>query len=516
MSGFSKSLRCVAILVCGLLPSAGDSVFGQSTAWAPSRSATRPGTSAVTQAYDAPTPDWQRRPARYAVEATSHSAMSTQYNAAARYDTPERYDSSVRTARSPVRSNGYRTSNHQRIAYDVELNPGEQLVGQPTMSEGQSGAPKASAPRAGGSSSEFLPTPDGVSSTGNRFAPQGEVIHEGPHGGEEGNFDPGFDYENGNYEFEGNLPGSCTSCGDGNCGSCTGGVCHRDEWGDPTRCPDCGYYGYHRIGCGRVAMCLNNCLGPLVREWSIFAGTQGFKGPIDGGLNGNFGFNEGFNLAGPIIPWPRCGLGYQVGARWAQSNLSGTPFGTSSREQAFLTAGFFHRAYRNCGFQWGVAYDWMSDNYFDKDTFAQVRTELSYLLPSGHELGFLGMFGVKNTLPPNTLEQADQYNAFYRYTTEYGGQGRVWAGMTSHSLGIFGCDFRVPMSNRFDMVGGFNYIIPNDGANGNGQGGNIQESWGLAMNLVWYVGRTKKGIHNTPFRPLFNVADNNVMMLERP
>ena len=67
-----------------------------------------------------------------------------------------------------------------------------------------------------------------------------------------------------------------------------------------------------------------------------------------------------------------------------------------------------------------------------------------------------------------------------------------------------------------EMVGGFNYIMPNDGNQGAGlNGGFTQESWGLAMNLVWYVGRPKAGVHNTPFRPLFNVADNNVMMFER-
>ena len=111
----------------------------------------------------------------------------------------------------------------------------------------------------------------------------------------------------------------------------------------------------------------------------------------------------------------------------------------------------------------------------------------------------------------NQLQLVNQYNLFYRYTSSYGSQARFWGGITNNNLGIAGADFRVPMSNRLDLVGGFNYIVPH---NGNTNNGFLQESWNLEMNMVWYFGRRRDGVHNTPFRPLFNVADNGTMMFQ--
>lgn len=512
-----------ALAAVGLSSALVGTAVGQGTQWAPSRTTVRPERSAGYEQDFAPR--WQQTPMQSYEEPLPAQREPIQPS---RNALPTRGERPVRTAQITVpittqNSSGRATT--RRLAYDVELQPGEQLVGETRVVEGGSST--------GGKSTgelpplraktETVPVPDGISSrnSGSKSssAPirEGEIIYEGhgPFPGHDGDMhlDPGFSFEHGEPGFEdGHVGGSCC---DG-CNSCTGGRV-RDEWADPSQCPDCGYFGYHRPGCGRVAMCLDNCLGPLVREWSIFAGSQGFKGPLDGGLNGNFGFNEGFNLAGPLIPFPRVGLGYQVGARFAHSDLSGTtPFGlnTASRDQSFVTVGLYHRAYRGCGFQFGVAYDWLTDNYVRKTTYGQVRAETSFLHSSGHEIGFYGAFGTKTNVG-QPFQQADQYNFFYRYTTEFGGQGRVWGGFTGNDAGIFGTDFRVPMSNRFDFVGGFNYIIPNNGNQANPPGA-VQESWGLSLNIVWYVGRGKRGIHNTPFRPLFNVADNNVMMLEQP
>lgn len=432
--------------------------------------------------------------------------------------------------------------------YGIELRQGEQIVGQPTIKEGGPAGPTTPSPTG---TPETLPSPDSVS--GRR---QPGTVHEGPvfqdggvfsegggfhdgtvipgdgylhdeHGhGDEYSVDPGFDYHGG-------------GCASGNCG---GGFV-ADEWADPVRCPDCGFYGYHRPGCGRVAWCLYNCVGPLIREWSIFSGSQGFKGPVDLGRNGNFGFNQGVNLAGPIIPFPRCGIGYQAGARFTQTNLVGNPFGSGTRSQTFLTFGLFHRASRvpcghGCGhegcsdgifrgqspdgtanqysgWQWGVAYDWLTDNYYTKDTLAQVRGELSFVFRSGNELGAWITQGTKsdfnNAFPTLLLNPADQYAFFFRHTRPTGSQGRIWGGFTGQSLGLVGMDFRVPISNRFDFTGGMNYNIPTGGQNANSQ---TRESFGIGMNLVFYFGRPPRGTHNTPFRPLFNVADNNSFMLD--
>jgi hypothetical protein len=420
-------------------------------------------------------------------------------------------------------------ADHQFLAdYNIRLAEGEKIVGQPKITERGPAGGGLPTQVPSSTAGEVIPVPDdlsGQSTTGPSMGKtQGDYFQDGKtifehdghdHGGEiiheDGvSLDPGMEFEH---------RGGCSDCLDG---SCSSGVCHHDEWADPPRCSECGLYGSHRIGCGHVARCLNNCLGFLFKEASVFGGTQAYKGPLDLGINGNFGFNEGFNLGGALIPFPRCGLGYQVGARWTQSDLSGTVFNSSAREQVFLTAGLFHRAYRGHGLQWGVAYDWLTDNFYQKHTVAQIRTEFSFLHSCGHEFGFAGNFSAKDddvtfdilglALVNAPVVPTDMYTLFYRHTTRYGGQGRLWGGATDQSLAIIGADFRVPMSNRCDLVGGFNYILPDEGQDNNGS---ADESWNLSMNIVFYFGRTKEGIHNTPFRPLFNVADNGNVMMQR-
>lgn len=485
----ARSNWLILAVACSLVV-VDSTAFGQGTQWTPTRSSSRPERGVVADRVEPAT--WQNSPA------------------------PTRNDSGVRTVQGTIplearsRSSSRSSGNTQRLSYNVQLKQGERLVGEPTVVES---TPPANSLPPMRPHSEVVPRPDNVSTPSyGHYQQDGDVVHDGLVGQGDIQLDPGFSYEDGVIHEGG---GGCTSCN--SCNGCDDTSCWsstRDPWADPIRCPECGTFGYHRPGCGRVAMCLDRCLGPLVREWSVFAGSQGFKGPMDNGQNGNFGFNEGFNLAGPVIPFPRCGLGYQVGARFAQSNLSGSGNNTASRDQAFVTAGLYHRAYRNCGFQWGIAFDWLTDNYVQKFTYSQIRAEASLLHVRGHELGFWGAFGTQSNLVA-PLVQASQYNLFYRYTTENGSQGRGWIGITGRNEVILGSDFRVPMSNRFDFVGGFNYIVPNNGPQAVPNGAQ-QESWGLSMNLVWYVGRPRAGIHNTPFRPLFNVADNNVMMLERP
>lgn len=42
----------------------------------------------------------------------------------------------------------------------------------------------------------------------------------------------------------------------------------------------------------------------MLRDLTVFGGVHGFKGPLDQGRNGNFGFHEGVNLGGPLgDPW---------------------------------------------------------------------------------------------------------------------------------------------------------------------------------------------------------------------
>ena len=165
-----------------------------------------------------------------------------------------------------------------------------------------------------------------------------------------------------------NPPGrsmAAASCGQGD-GEGAGG------------CGDCGSCD----GCAADGRCdfgwevFDGCCGPFMRGLSVFGGVDGFKGPLDrGNANGNFGVNEGLNLARPLgDPW---GCGYQIGANFVQSDFSGASVFTDNglslnapfRKQYFATAGIFRRACgRGC--QWGIAYDFLHDIYLRQRQFA--------------------------------------------------------------------------------------------------------------------------------------------------
>jgi hypothetical protein len=48
-------------------------------------------------------------------------------------------------------------------------------------------------------------------------------------------------------------------------------------------------------------------------------------------------------------------------------------------------------------------------------------------------------------------------------------------------------------------------------------GGNIgarEEAWNVAINLVWHWKDQARSCHSSPYRPLFNVADNGTMIID--
>ncbi len=267
----------------------------------------------------------------------------------------------------------------------------------------------------------------------------------------------------------------------GGCGSCGGcdGECYGDE--------DCTC-GMHRLG---VAQLLGNM--------SLFAGVQGFKGPVDTGQNGNFGFHEGFNFGGPLgDPW--C-TGYQIGFQGVESNFAGSQAdggSTHGREQAFLTAGLFHRA--TCGgLQGGMAFDYMHDSYYVKTDLKQVRSEVSLVFGGGSEIGYWGAYGVSKeqfqllaNAAATIFQPNDIFAAFYRKTSPGGGQGRIWAGATGGGEGIVGAEVAIPLGSAFALENSFTYL---DSQHGPNSGGQLEEGWTLAIQLVWYPGRPASSRH---------------------
>ncbi len=340
----------------------------------------------------------------------------------------------------------------------------------------------------------------------------GDIIYDEPYmegsGGYQGEmWNEGDTWHEGPY-FDG-PQGDCESCGQ------SGGTCGH-------RRPLCRAFSW-LVGSNRD-WCWSENL-------TAFAGVDGFTSAVDFANEGNFGFDYGADWGGPL--WNKFGLGYQVGGRVVQSNLSGydlpSSFGTfeeNARNQYFLTAGMFRRFRHATGMQWGVVYDYLNDDYYIDATLSQVRAEISFRGPKRIEIGvwvatnvgddnivLSNVFGSENPTSFVAWETTDQYNLFLRRTTRTGNEMRVWGGVTGDSDGIVGADFRVPFNDQFAIAGVFNYLIPEEGA---GPIGAQQEAWGLGVNLVWYPGRTARRASSSPWRPLFQVANNATMIPALP
>jgi hypothetical protein len=257
---------------------------------------------------------------------------------------------------------------------------------------------------------------------------------------------------------------------------------------------------------------------PRINTLMVDGGVHGFKGPYDQNRDtGNFGFQEGFNLG---FKFPLTQSGYQFGYQAMQSQLSGDANAgiTDSFTQHFFTTGVFHRS--RDGFQGGVAWDLLLDERDTSVAFSQIRAELGFVDCGCHEVGASiavhlrdhTIFEVDEQQTIfTTFQSADQYLLYYRMHGCRGGEGRVNAGLTDDADGIFGADFLLPLTDSWSLQPAFTYLIPW------GNGSNVdarEEAWNIGINLVWHWKGQARECHSSPYRPLFNVADNGSMIID--
>jgi hypothetical protein len=285
-------------------------------------------------------------------------------------------------------------------------------------------------------------------------------------------------------------------CGE-SCGACGMASCQEG-------CAPCGNYCGVGHGCYPI--------GWWLRDAQIFAGVHGFKGPLDQGRNGNFGIHEGANLGFPLFG---TGWGFQVGVNAVHSNFEGDQtqqaFSPADRNQVFLTTAIFERALCG-GLQWGVAFDVLRDNYADNYNLKQLRTETSLVRAGCREIGYYGAYGLgTDRTIDGRLDPTDMFVLFYRKYLENGGEGRFWGGFSGSGDGLFGADAWVPMGHSWALDARFNYLVPGDSQDA----AQTKESWGLSIQLVWFLGQSAQCARCQPFRPLFNVADNSLFMVDR-
>jgi hypothetical protein len=264
------------------------------------------------------------------------------------------------------------------------------------------------------------------------------------------------------------------------------------------------------------------------RDFSAGAGITAFQNQSNFGLLGNYGTNEYINWAMPF--WNAFGIGWQLGARGVQSNFQqptlSDGLGTlraNSRDQVFVTTGFFTRAFEGRGLQGGAVYDYLSDSYFENVDVAQIRGELSYVW-GYHELGFWGAFNATEQkgsfspagVSPGVASTVDLYTAFYRLHFGDANEARIWGGASGNGQGVVGSTIRAPMSRSLALEGTFTYLLPDKSQtvqlNPTSSVTFTPSAWNLSANLVWYpAGRARRGLAS-PYRPLFDVADNGSMI----
>ncbi len=309
-------------------------------------------------------------------------------------------------------------------------------------------------------------------------------------------------------------------CEDGSCSMGCAGPCCGDTCEPGCDCPsdNCNKEVFC-IGPGDDESChIVQVRWPKWQEVVLFGGVQGFKGPYDRERDsGNFGFNEGFNI-GAKVPYAQ--LGYQFGYRAAQSQLNGDKDTgiDQSFNQSFVTAGLFHRQAE--GLNFGVVWDGLVDERWGSQSFNQIRTEFSVIGCGCHEIGFNAIVGTNsNALPDPNVEDgelnyqaSDQYLLFYRMHGPNGGEGRIFAGVNNDSDGILGADTLIPIGGSFSLESAFTYLIPSES---NGTGGATNEAWNVGVGLVWHWDGQARKCYDNCYRPMFNVANNGILIVDQ-
>jgi len=266
------------------------------------------------------------------------------------------------------------------------------------------------------------------------------------------------------------------------------------------------------------ACCSPCCPDPCYAAWEnlqVFGGVQGFKSPVDQGVNGNFGFHEGVNWGGALFEYG--GIGGQLGVQVAQSDLAESFVYEDNRIQFFFTTGLFHRPMNNHGWQGGVVWDWLHDDYYAQMDVSQLRAELSWVSCGHHEIGFWSAIGTTSDKQFSSFndedvswQPIDMYALFYRRYFANGSIGRFSGGFTGDGQGLLGADLLAPLTAKLALVANANYIL---GRNDPAPEEALTESWGLTISLVWFPGYKTPCSSRNPYRPIFGVADNTTMML---
>jgi hypothetical protein len=218
----------------------------------------------------------------------------------------------------------------------------------------------------------------------------------------------------------------------------------------------------------------------LLDPLSVFIGLDGSKQPQDFGINAQFGGRASVNWAVPLVEsW---GLGAQIGtaidATGDAVQVVQRIEGSTGRTQSYTTVGIFQRT--DFGLFWGLAYDFLREDYYDRFSLGQWRFNVGYQVSPRSTIGVWsaisansdsGTFGAI----PITLVPITQTNAYYKYLWRNGVQTTFWGGLANehgqvnavlgdlrelHNTFVFGSEMQVPLTERLALFGQGNFITP--------------------------------------------------------
>ena len=282
-------------------------------------------------------------------------------------------------------------------------------------------------------------------------------------------------------------------------------------------------------GCAQGSHCqgadCGGCMGcqGLLNWVEVFGGVHGATGPVNLGETASFGFQEGYNIGVPFTLLGARDLSAQMGMRVVHSNISAARSTPRERTQVFLTTGLFRRV--DQGYQWGVAVDYLHDEWYFEPDLLQLRGELSYLWNPAGEIGFWFTTSTQRSStrvrlsPPGeaaidefrTYEATDLY-AFYfrrRFGPALASTARFYTGFTGVNDGLLGADFEMPFNPGWALQAGATYLIP---AQDQDSGAFAEESWNVFVGAVWRPRGFAQGDYH---RPLFRVAGNGSFLVDR-
>jgi hypothetical protein len=233
------------------------------------------------------------------------------------------------------------------------------------------------------------------------------------------------------------------------------------------------------------------------------------------------GFNTGFALF-DCLP-----IRGQIGGSYGVYDLKGrdTVSPSSAEQQSFLSAGVYKRSDILDGdpVSWGLVYDQFWAHQWGLRAgelyVGQVRGIAGYAINERHEIGVWGAFHATEdataTVAGTPLRAMNQYNVYWRYNWDFGGQTMVYVGgndpadVGSWTLGVLG---QAPLSDNTALYGNFTYSFPTS-ATGVVGSNNLEWNFGVGLVYSWGKKAVSPTVSGRRGLPLLPVANNGSFLI---